>query len=209
MLLEECNWIDIAMREGVCNQTCQYVLSISEKVKRGTLFNAAYNSALNKLYYYPHDAEMIFDLAMALINRATKEDVCQMKEAEYIEYTMELAEFDYKDKVEVYHQIWCPECYAFSIPLPSKNNENEIEFGEPETMEEIETTLIYLIKNQLALQLKYFNNNGQGIKPEKAHKIDAGYDLRYPDKDTLVLKLKSLTKINLKIALEILPEAMI
>ncbi|KAG9295832.1 hypothetical protein G9A89_009061 [Geosiphon pyriformis] len=105
MLLEECNWIDVAMRGGVCDQTCQYALSISEKVKRGTLFNAAYSSALNKLYHYPYDVKMIFDLATALINGATKEDVCQMKEAEYIEYTMELAGFDYEDKVEVYHQI--------------------------------------------------------------------------------------------------------
>ncbi|KAG9297777.1 hypothetical protein G9A89_011292 [Geosiphon pyriformis] len=229
------------MRGSICDQTCQYALSISEKVKRGTPFNAAYNSALNKLYHYPHDAEMIFDLAIALINGATKEDICQMKEVEYIEYTMELARFDYKDEVEVYHQItshtyltqeaqiqqleqmnirlckecimpcdkqWCPECYALSIPLPSENNENKIEFGEPEETEEIETTPIYLIKNQPALQLKYFNNNGQGIKPEKAHKIDAGYDLRYPGKNTLVLKPKSLTKI-IKIALKILPEAMV
>ncbi|KAG9292563.1 hypothetical protein G9A89_006934 [Geosiphon pyriformis] len=75
MLPEECNWINVAMRGGVCDQTCQYALSISEKVKRGTPFNAAYNSALNKLYHYLHDAKMIFDLAMALINRATKKDV--------------------------------------------------------------------------------------------------------------------------------------
>ncbi|KAG9284233.1 hypothetical protein G9A89_002043 [Geosiphon pyriformis] len=104
---------------------------------------------------------------------------------------------------------WCPECYALSIPLPSENDENKIEFGEPEATEEIETTPIYLIESQPALQLKYFNNNGQRIKPEKAHEIDAGYDLRYSDKDTLVLKPKSLTKINLKIALEIPLEAMI
>ncbi|KAG9304465.1 hypothetical protein G9A89_020029 [Geosiphon pyriformis] len=242
MLLEECNWIDVAMRGGVCDQTCQYALSISEKVKRRTPFNAAYNSALNKLYHYSHDAEMIFDLAIALINRATKEDVCQIKKAEYIEYTMELAEFDYKDKVEVYHQIashiyptqeaqiqrleqmnirlcekcimlcdeqWCPECYALSIPLPNENDKYEIEFGELEATEEIETTPIYLIENQSALQLKYFNNNGQGIKPEKAHEIDAGYDLRYLGKDTLTLKPKSLTKINFKIALEISLRAMV
>ncbi|KAG9298677.1 hypothetical protein G9A89_012745 [Geosiphon pyriformis] len=105
MLLEKCNWINVAMRGGVYDQICQYALSISEKVKRGTPFNAAYNNALNKLYHYPHDAEMIFDLAMVLINRATKEDVHQMKEAKYIEYTMKLAGFNYKDKVEVYHQI--------------------------------------------------------------------------------------------------------
>ncbi|KAG9303438.1 hypothetical protein G9A89_013764 [Geosiphon pyriformis] len=93
------------MRGGVCDQNCQYALSISEKVRRGTLFDAAYNSALNKLYHYPHDTEMIFDLAMALINGATQKDVCQMKKAEYIKYTMELAEFDYEDKIETYHQI--------------------------------------------------------------------------------------------------------
>ncbi|KAG9295358.1 hypothetical protein G9A89_013387 [Geosiphon pyriformis] len=61
--------------------------------------------ALKKLYYYPHNAKMIFDLAMALINRATQEDVQQIKEAEYIEYTMELTGFNYEDKVEAYHQI--------------------------------------------------------------------------------------------------------
>ncbi|KAG9284434.1 hypothetical protein G9A89_023691 [Geosiphon pyriformis] len=105
MLPEEYNWIDVAIRGEVCDQTCQYALSISEKVRRRTPFDAAYNSTLNKLYYYPHDAEMIFDLAMALINGATQEDVRQMKEAEYIEYTMELAGFDYENKVETYHQI--------------------------------------------------------------------------------------------------------
>ncbi|KAG9301710.1 hypothetical protein G9A89_016781 [Geosiphon pyriformis] len=104
---------------------------------------------------------------------------------------------------------WCPECYTFSIPLSSKSDENKIEFGKPEAMEEIETTPTYLIKNQPVLQLKYFNNNGQGIKSEKAHEIDVGYDLKYPDKDTLVLQPKSLTKINLKIALKIPPEAMV
>ncbi|KAG9295563.1 hypothetical protein G9A89_003866 [Geosiphon pyriformis] len=93
------------MRRGVCDQTCQYALSISEKVKRGTSFDAAYNSAFNKLYHYSHDAKMIFDLAMALINGATQENVCQMKESEYIAYIFEIAGYNYKNEVEVYHQI--------------------------------------------------------------------------------------------------------
>ncbi|KAG9288400.1 hypothetical protein G9A89_021431 [Geosiphon pyriformis] len=38
---------------------------------------------------------------------------------------------------------------------------------------------------------------------------NTGYDLRYPGKDTLVLQPKSLTKINLKIALEILLGAIV
>ncbi|KAG9288123.1 hypothetical protein G9A89_017718 [Geosiphon pyriformis] len=99
------NELPFQSKGEVCDQTCQYALSISEKVRRGTPFDAVYNSTLNKLYYYPHDAEMIFDLAIALINRATQEDVHQIKEAEYIEYTMELAGFDYEDEVETYHQI--------------------------------------------------------------------------------------------------------
>ncbi|KAG9295290.1 hypothetical protein G9A89_021221 [Geosiphon pyriformis] len=105
MLPEECNWINVAIRGEVCDQTCQYALSISEKVKRETPFDAAYNSALNKLYHYFHDAEMIFDLAMALINKAIQKDVHQMKEAKYIEYTMELTRFNYENKIETYHQI--------------------------------------------------------------------------------------------------------
>ncbi|KAG9286048.1 hypothetical protein G9A89_022725 [Geosiphon pyriformis] len=123
MLPEECNWIDVAMRGGVCDQTCQYALSISEK---------------------------------------------------------------------------CLECYALSIPLPDENDENEIEFEISKLVEKLPTTPIYLLEKQPSLQLKYFDNHGQEIRPEKAHEIDAEYDLRYPGKDTL-----SLTKINLKIALEI------
>ncbi|KAG9294485.1 hypothetical protein G9A89_001701 [Geosiphon pyriformis] len=93
------------MSGGIYDQICQYVLSILEKVRRGTLFDTAYNSALNKLYHYPPDAEMIFDLAITLINEATQKNVCQMKETEYIEYTIKLAGFSYEDKVETYHQI--------------------------------------------------------------------------------------------------------
>ncbi|KAG9290237.1 hypothetical protein G9A89_022213 [Geosiphon pyriformis] len=241
-LPDECNWIDVAFRGGVCDQTCQYAFLISEKVIRGTPFDAAYNSTLNKLYHYPYNTKMIFDLAMALINGATQENICQMKKSEYIAYTFEITEYNYKDEVEAYHQIashtyptkeaqaqwlkqiniklceecimpcdeqWCPECYALSIPLPSENDEYEIKFGESEVTKEIETMSIYLIENQPTLQFKYFNNNGQEIKPEKAHDIDTGYDLRYSGKDTLTLQPKSLIKINLKIAFKIPPGAMV
>ncbi|KAG9293299.1 hypothetical protein G9A89_007545 [Geosiphon pyriformis] len=49
--------------------------------------------------------EVCNQTSIALINGAIQEDVCQMKEAEYIEYIMKLAKFDYEDKVETYHQI--------------------------------------------------------------------------------------------------------
>ncbi|KAG9287268.1 hypothetical protein G9A89_008898 [Geosiphon pyriformis] len=102
---EEYKTLHLLLLGGVCDQTCQYALLISKKIKRGTSFDAAYNSAFNKLYHYFYNAKIIFDLAMALINRATQKDIQQMKEAEYIEYTMELAGFNYKDEIETYHQI--------------------------------------------------------------------------------------------------------
>ncbi|KAG9289856.1 hypothetical protein G9A89_015436 [Geosiphon pyriformis] len=104
---------------------------------------------------------------------------------------------------------WCLEYYALSILLPDENDENEIKFGVSELVEKLLTAPIYFLEKQPPLQLKYFDNHGQGIRPEKAHKIDAGYNLRYSGKNTLVLQPKSLTKINLKIALEIPPEAMV
>ncbi|KAG9292352.1 hypothetical protein G9A89_015222 [Geosiphon pyriformis] len=234
MLPEKCNWIDVAIRERVCDQICQYVLLISKKVRKRIPFDAVYNSALNKLYHYPHNAKIIFDLAIALINRATQEDVCQMKEAKYIEHTIELAGFDYEDEVKTYHQIashtyltkeaqiqqleqiniqlceeyvmpcddqWCLECYALSIPLPDENDENEIEFGVSKLVEELPTTPIYLLEKQPPLQLKYFDNHGQRIRSEKAHEIDAGYNLRYSEKDTLVLQPKHTLLPNSNIIL--------
>ncbi|KAG9295170.1 hypothetical protein G9A89_006151 [Geosiphon pyriformis] len=62
-------------------------------------FMALGSTALNKLYYYPYDAEIIFNLAMALINKAIQENVCQMKESEYIAYTFEIAGYNYEDEV--------------------------------------------------------------------------------------------------------------
>ncbi|KAG9301940.1 hypothetical protein G9A89_020984 [Geosiphon pyriformis] len=86
---------------------------------------------------------------------------------------------------------WCLECYALSIPLLNENDENKIEFGVSELVEKLLTISIYLLEKQPSLQLKYFDNHGQGIRPEKAHEIDF------------------LTKINLKIAFEIPPGAMV
>ncbi|KAG9298879.1 hypothetical protein G9A89_015900 [Geosiphon pyriformis] len=161
-----------------------------KKIRRETPFNTAYNNALNKLYHYSYDAKIIFNLIIALINEIIQENVHQIKKAKYIEYTIELAEFNYKDK--------CPEYYALSILLFSKDDQEEIEFGEHKPEKKIATTLIYLTENQSAIQLKYFNNNEKGIKPEKAYEIDAGYDLRYSNKDTLVLQPKSTSELLLK-----------
>ncbi|KAG9298627.1 hypothetical protein G9A89_012695 [Geosiphon pyriformis] len=52
-------------------------------------------------------------------------------------------------------------------------------------------------------ELKWFSNNDEDIMPECVHNTDAGFDLRYPEKDAIKLEPYSCTCIDLKIALEI------
>ncbi|KAG9303263.1 hypothetical protein G9A89_013589 [Geosiphon pyriformis] len=58
-------------------------------------------------------------------------------------------------------------------------------------------------------ELKWYSDNGEGIMPERAHDTDAGFDLRYPEKDAIKLEPHSHTCIDLKIALEILATIMV
>ncbi|KAG9294736.1 hypothetical protein G9A89_008215 [Geosiphon pyriformis] len=53
------------------------------------------------------------------------------------------------------------------------------------------------------LELKWYSDNDKGICPEKAHKTNAGFDLKYLGQSPIVIVLYSLVKIDLKIALEI------
>ncbi|KAG9290071.1 hypothetical protein G9A89_010377 [Geosiphon pyriformis] len=58
-------------------------------------------------------------------------------------------------------------------------------------------------------KLKWYSDNGEGIMPEHVHDTDAGFDLRYPEKDAIKLELYSHICIDLKIALEILATTMV
>ncbi|KAG9287823.1 hypothetical protein G9A89_017418 [Geosiphon pyriformis] len=37
-------------------------------------------------------------------------------------------------------------------------------------------------------ELKWYSDNGEGIMPERVHNTDAGFDLRYPEKDAIKLE---------------------
>ncbi|KAG9296692.1 hypothetical protein G9A89_001324 [Geosiphon pyriformis] len=52
-------------------------------------------------------------------------------------------------------------------------------------------------------ELKWFSNNNEGIMPEHVHDTDAGFDLKYSEKDTIKLKPYLHTYIDLKVALKI------
>ncbi|KAG9285817.1 hypothetical protein G9A89_013242 [Geosiphon pyriformis] len=57
--------------------------------------------------------------------------------------------------------------------------------------------------------IRYFDNGHLGIIPERAHPTDAGFDLRYPEDQSTTLPPRSITKIDLKIVVEIPPGIMV
>ncbi|KAG9298610.1 hypothetical protein G9A89_000829 [Geosiphon pyriformis] len=58
-------------------------------------------------------------------------------------------------------------------------------------------------------ELKWYNDNNKGIMSECIHNTDAGFDLRYPGKETIKLEPHSHICIDLKVALEILATTII
>ncbi|CAG8744335.1 10529_t:CDS:2, partial [Racocetra fulgida] len=53
------------------------------------------------------------------------------------------------------------------------------------------------------IELKVFDNNGKGKIPERAHETDAGFDLRYPETEELVISPQETVMIDSYIAIEV------
>ncbi|KAG9284014.1 hypothetical protein G9A89_022788 [Geosiphon pyriformis] len=66
--------------------------------------------------------------------------------------------------------------------------------------------LLNLTKEQ---ELKWFSNNNEDIMPECVHDTDTGFDLRYPEKNSIKLEPYLHICIDFKIALEILATTMV
>ncbi|KAG9297214.1 hypothetical protein G9A89_019495 [Geosiphon pyriformis] len=57
--------------------------------------------------------------------------------------------------------------------------------------------------------IRYFDNGHLGIIPERPHPTDAGFNLHYPEDQSTTLPPRSITKIDLKIVVEIPPGIMV
>ncbi|KAG9303514.1 hypothetical protein G9A89_018410 [Geosiphon pyriformis] len=70
--------------------------------------------------------------------------------------------------------------------------------SNPNSNREQYITLPDLFKEQ---ELKWFNHNGKGIMPERVHDMNAGFDLRYSEKDAIKLEpnVNSLAKKGINI----------
>ncbi|KAG9296362.1 hypothetical protein G9A89_014954 [Geosiphon pyriformis] len=83
----------------------------------------------------------------------------------------------------------------------SKNNDNDSNSDlNPDLNYKQYIALSDLTKKQ---ELKWFSDNNEGIMPERTHDTNAGFDLKYPEKDAIQLEPHLRTCIDLKIVLEI------
>ncbi|KAG9303552.1 hypothetical protein G9A89_018448 [Geosiphon pyriformis] len=95
-----------------------------------------------------------------------------------------------------------------------KNNGSSFALNNNETYDDSNSdsnskTFIALSDLTKEQELKWFSNNGEGIRPECAHNTDAEFDLRYPGKNAIKLEPYLCTCIDLKIALKILATTMV
>ncbi|KAG9284630.1 hypothetical protein G9A89_004672 [Geosiphon pyriformis] len=89
-----------------------------------------------------------------------------------------------------------------SVQNDNKNNSNWDSNSNPK----IYITLPDLTKEQT---LKWFSDNEKGIMSERVHNTDAGFNLRYSEKDAIKLEPHSHTCNDLKIVLKIPATTMI
>ncbi|KAG9299041.1 hypothetical protein G9A89_020354 [Geosiphon pyriformis] len=59
------------------------------------------------------------------------------------------------------------------------------------------------------ISIQYYDNGHLRIVPERAHPTDTEFDLQYLEDQFTTLPPRSITKINLKIMIEILPGIMV
>ncbi|KAG9302394.1 hypothetical protein G9A89_011444 [Geosiphon pyriformis] len=229
-LPRECDWNNLPGRGGTCDTTCQYTILICDWVRGGMPFEAAFNRALKRLQHYPHDEDELYNTTQAKVRGGTAEEIrCWKESAEVADEVASYNMFDPVDKFQDYYQQLCPirqeqEQYLTQINtylcenclIPCQNQcckecqdkrdlekKMEIENQHPES----EKFVAYTDLEQVT-DIQYFDNGHLGIIPEKAHPTDAGFDLRYPEDQSTTLPPRSITKIDLKIAVEIPPGIM-
>src|SRR5581483_891862 len=107
--------------------------------------------------------------------------------------------------VRINDNLWSPEVLEWAKWQSEMQKEDEdIELSEEETQ-----WLPYLraedfkVEEKEGLTLKYFDNNGEGKKPEKAHDTDAGLDLYYFGNESLLVPAGKITAVDTQVAIEI------
>ncbi|KAG9293795.1 hypothetical protein G9A89_019133 [Geosiphon pyriformis] len=181
-------------RGGMCDATCQY-----------TIFISAFNRMLKRLQHYSHDEDELYNTAHAKIKEETAKEIQRWKEL--AEVANEVASYNMFNPQEQYlAQINTYLCKNCLIPYQNQCCEECQDKKNLEKKMEIENQQS---QNQSINQQdspdgpKYL-----GIIPERVHPTDAKFDLYYLEDQSTMLPPRSITKIDLKIVVEIPPEIM-
>ncbi|KAG9306372.1 hypothetical protein G9A89_018255 [Geosiphon pyriformis] len=78
-LLDKGIWNNIPGCGGICNISCQYTILISDWVRKETPIEAAWRRTVQRLDSCPYDDDKIWRMAIAKIERATPEEIKEIK----------------------------------------------------------------------------------------------------------------------------------
>ncbi|KAG9295056.1 hypothetical protein G9A89_017850 [Geosiphon pyriformis] len=226
-----CDWNDLPGRGGTCDTTCQYTILICDWVRGGTPFEAAFNRALKRLQHYPHNEDKLYNTTQAksaeVADKVASYNMFDPVD-EFQDYYQQLCPTQQEQK-QYLVQINTYLCENCLIPCQSqcceecqdeRNLERKMEIENQQSQNqsinqqdspdgpESEKFVAYTDLEQVT-DIQYFDNRHLEIIPERAHPTDAEFDLHYLEDQSTTLPPRSITKIDLKIAVEIPPGIMV
>ncbi|KAG9300804.1 hypothetical protein G9A89_003153 [Geosiphon pyriformis] len=214
-------------REKTCDTTCQYTILIYNWVREGTPFEAAFNRVLKRLQYYPHNEDELYNTTQTkkesaevadkvtsynMFNPVDKfqnyyQQLCptQQKQKQYL---TQINTYLCENCLILCQNQCCEECQdernlekKMEIENQQSQNQSINQQDSPDGPES-EKFVAYTDLEQV-IDIQYFDNGHLKIISERAHPTNTGFDLHYLEDKFITLPFRSITKINLKIVVEI------
>ncbi|KAG9297589.1 hypothetical protein G9A89_007664 [Geosiphon pyriformis] len=209
--LDEGIWNDILGRGGTYDVFCQYTILISNWLPEEKLYS---NWTVVHTITMNYDVEPVINFLepeefhehyqnLAPTRKEQEQWLVQLN-TRLCHHCLISSDFEYCDDCDLIYNL--PSCMIYTIfeeekPISSCALESELLINhDPDFDDDDKNTGSNLSKKQ---ELKWYSDNGEGIMPERAHDTDAGFDLRYSEKEVIKLEPHSCTCIDLKVALEI------
>ncbi|KAG9307433.1 hypothetical protein G9A89_017263 [Geosiphon pyriformis] len=177
------------------------MILICDWVRGGTPFKAAFNRAVRRLQYYPHDEDKLYNIAQTKVRGRTAEEIQHWKESakvanKVISYNMFDPQEQYLAQINIY---LCKNCLILC------QNQCCEECQDKKNLEKKMEIEYQQFQNQSINQ----QNSSDRIIPERVHPTNAEFNLHYLEDQSTMLPPRSITKINLKIVVEIPPGIMV
>ncbi|KAG9302618.1 hypothetical protein G9A89_007322 [Geosiphon pyriformis] len=192
-------------------------------LRERTPFEAVFNRALRRLQHYSHDKNELYNTTQAkkmsakIANKVTNynmfDPLCPTHQ-EQEQYFVQINTYFCEDCL-IPCQSQCCKKYQYKRDLARKmENKNQqyqnqsINQQDLPDSSESEKFVAYTNLEQ-EINIQYFDNGHLKIIPKRAYLTNAGFNLCYSENQFTTLPPRSITKIDLKIVIEIPPEIMV